>query len=291
MRPLILIVGKNGQLGNELVVLSKNFNQFDYYFADVAELDITNAALVADFFETRKPAWCINAAAYTAVDKAETERHLTLKINAEAVGILSENCAKWGARFIHISTDYVYDGTASEPYLEDEPVSPVNFYGFSKLEGEKIAFQNLPSTVVIRTSWVYSVFGNNFVKTMLRLMAEKESLNVVGDQYGSPTYAADLAAAIMNIVLMQHDTGKAFEGVYHFSNEGNISWFDFAAEIKKLGNRQCIVNAIATSGYPTPAARPAYSVMSKQKITDTFNINIKNWKESLDECVRLLIGQ
>ncbi len=288
MRPLILVAGCNGQLGNELVQLSASFQQFDYAFTDVAELDITSAEMVNKFFEERKPAICINAAAYTAVDKAETDQGLAMKINANAVGILAENCALAGAKFIHVSTDYVYDGKAAVPYKEDHVVSPVNFYGFSKLEGEKIAQQVLPSTVIIRTSWVYSSFGNNFVKTMLRLMTDRESLNVVGDQFGSPTYAADLAAAILQIVVQQQKTGKSFEGIYHFSNEGNITWFDFAEEIRRLGGKTCQVNAIATSGYPTPANRPGYSVMDKQKITAAFNIQLRDWKESLKECMEKL---
>lgn len=288
MRPLILVTGKNGQVGNELVKLSTQYPQFDYEFTDVAELDITDDKLVRDFFTERKPVCCINAAAYTAVDKAETDRDLALTINAEAVGILAENCARVGAQFIHISTDYVYDGLATTPYLEDNEVSPVNFYGFSKLEGEKIAFNKLPSTVVIRTSWVYSFFGNNFVKTMLRLMSERDSLNVVGDQVGSPTYAADLAAAIMQIAVQQQTTGQSFGGIYHYSNEGIISWFDFATEIKALGNKNCGVNAIPTSSYPTPAKRPAYSGMNKDKIASTFNLKLRDWKESLEECIGLL---
>ena len=290
MRPLILVTGKNGQVGNELVKLSAQYPQFDYEFTDVAELDITNAELVGNFFAERKPMCCINAAAYTAVDKAETDQALALKINAEAVGILAENCAKVGAQFIHISTDYVYDGLATTPYLEDHEVSPVNFYGESKLKGEAIAFEKLPSTVVIRTSWVYSFFGNNFVKTMLRLMSERESLNVVGDQVGSPTYAADLAAAIMQIVEQQQTTGKSFGGVYHYSNEGIISWFDFATEIKALGNKNCSINSIPTSSYPTPAKRPGYSAMNKDKIASTFNLKLRDWKDSLEECIGLLNG-
>lgn len=288
MRPLILVTGMNGQLGNELVKLSKDFPQFDYEFTDVAELDITNNDLVSDFFEQRKPSFCINAAAYTAVDKAETDTELALKINAEAVGILATNCAKVGARFIHVSTDYVYDGTATSPYKEDQPVSPVNFYGVSKYEGEKIAYEILPSTITLRTSWVYSQFGNNFVKTMLRLMTERESLNVVSDQVGSPTYAADLAAAIMNIVVQLDTTRGDYSGVYHFSNDGIISWYDFATEIRELGGKSCTVNPISTSAYPTPAKRPAYSGMSKEKITTTFNIQLRDWKDSLEECVELL---
>jgi len=283
-KPIVLVTGQNGQLGNELKVLSEKYPQFDYVFTDVAELDITNTAKVAGFFEQHKPAVCINAAAYTAVDKAETDKELALKINADAAGTLAENCAKINARFLHVSTDYVFDGTATTPYTEDHPVSPVNFYGESKLKGEEIVLQKLPSTVIIRTSWVYSFFGNNFVKTMLRLMKDRESISVINDQFGSPTYAADLAAAILQIALQQKDAG----GIYHFSNAGIISWFDFAVAIRDLSGLHCEVKPIDTSAYPTPAKRPAYSAMNKEKIVSTFNIEIKDWKGSLQDCIMLL---
>lgn len=283
-KPIILVTGQNGQLGNELKVLSEKYPQYDYVFTDVAELDITDAAMVNEFFRIYKPAICINTAAYTAVDKAETDRELALKVNASAVGTLADNCHKINTRFIHISTDYVFDGTARSPYKEDDPVNPVNFYGESKLKGEELALQKLTSTVVIRTSWVYSFFGNNFVKTMLRLMKERESISVVNDQFGSPTYAADLAEAVMHIALYSENNG----GIYHFSNVGVISWFDFAVAIKDLAGLQCEVNPIDTSGYPTPAKRPAYSVMSKEKIKSTFRIELKDWKDSLQRCIQLL---
>lgn len=282
-KPIVLVTGQNGQLGSELKMLSEENNQYDYVFTDVAELDITNAEKVTFFFEKYKPTVCINAAAYTAVDKAETEKDLALKINAEAVGNLAENCAKVNARFIHVSTDYVFDGTASTPYMEDHPVSPVNFYGESKLRGEEIALAKLPSTVIIRTSWVYSFFGHNFVKTMLRLMKERESIQVVNDQFGSPTYAADLAATIMQIAAMQSVSG----GIYHFSNEGIISWFDFATAIRDIAGLQCEVKPIDSSGFPTPAKRPAYSAMNKGKIK-SLGIELKDWRESLERCLMFL---
>lgn len=283
-KPVILLTGQNGQLGNELKVLSANYLQYDYFFTNVAGLDITNEQKVNDFFDEYKPAICINAAAYTAVDKAETERELALKINAEAVGNLAANCNKFNSKFIHISTDYVFDGTASVPYTEDYPVKPVNFYGESKLRGEEIALKKNPSTVIIRTSWVYSFFGSNFVKTMLRLMKERETISVINDQFGSPTYAADLAAAIMQIAAQPAERA----GIYHYSNNGIISWYDFAVAIKELAGLACNVKPVDTSGYPTPAKRPAYSVMNKQKIQSTFGIQIKDWKESLQKCIYLL---
>ncbi len=282
--PIILVTGQNGQLGNELKVLSKTFPQYKYVFTDADELDITDAEKVDEYFRNYKPVICINAAAYTAVDKAETDRELALKINAWAVGNLAENCRKLNTRFIHISTDYVFDGTAAIPYNEDHPVSPVNFYGESKLKGEEIALEKMPSAVIIRTSWVYSFFGNNFVKTMLRLMRERESIQVINDQFGSPTYAADLAAVIMQIAAEAEDKG----GIYHFSNEGIISWFDFAVAIKEFAGLPCNVKPIDTSGYPTPAKRPAYSAMSKEKIQSVFGIQLKYWKDSLQQCMQLL---
>lgn len=282
--PIILVTGQNGQLGNELKVLSKTFPQYEYVFTDADELDITDAGKVDEYFRNYKPFICINAAAYTAVDKAETDRELALKINAWAVGNLAENCRKLNTRFIHISTDYVFDGTAAIPYNEDHPVSPVNFYGESKLKGEEIALEKMPSAVIIRTSWVYSFFGNNFVKTMLRLMRERESIQVINDQFGSPTYAADLAAVIMQIAAEAEDKG----GIYHFSNKGIISWFDFAVAIKEFAGLPCNVKPIDTSGYPTPAKRPAYSAMSKEKIQSVFGIQLKYWKDSLQQCMQLL---
>ena len=284
--PIILVTGQNGQLGNELKVLSKTYPQYDFVFTDVAELDITDSAKVDQFFNTYKPAICINAAAYTAVDKAETDRELALNINAYAVANLAENCRKLNTRFIHVSTDYVFDGTATSPYTEDHPVNPVNFYGESKLKGEQLALEEHPSTVIIRTSWVYSFFGNNFVKTMLRLMKERESISVVNDQFGSPTYAADLAEAIMQIAVQAEDKG----GIYHFSNEGIINWFDFATAIKEMADLRCNVNPTNTAGYPTPAKRPAYSALSKEKIKSVFGVQMKDWKDSLQRCIRLLQG-
>ena len=286
-KPVVLVTGQYGQLGNELKVLSAKYPQYDYVFTDVDELDITDAEKVSGFFDLHEPAICINAAAYTAVDKAETDKDLALKINAYAVGNLAANCNKLHTKFIHISTDYVFDGTASTPYKENHPVKPVNFYGESKLQGEQIALEKNPSAVIIRTSWVYSFYGNNFVKTMLRLMKERESINVINDQFGSPTYAADLAAAIMQIAVQTED--KA--GIYHFTNEGIISWFDFAVAIKELANLSCDVKPVDTSGYPTPAKRPAYSAMDKEKIKSAFGIEMRDWKESLEKCIQLLQQQ
>ncbi len=284
-KPVILITGKNGQLGNELQLLAAQYPQYHFELTDVAELDITDKEKVDLFFAEKKPVVCINAAAYTAVDKAETDRELSMKINAEAVGILAKNCHLHGTRFIHISTDYVFDGTANTPYKEEHKVNPVNYYGLTKLKGEQAAISLHADTVIIRTSWVYSSFGTNFVKTMLRLMKDRESLNVVSDQYGSPTYAADLAEAIMVVIA---SSPNVHEGTYHYSNEGNISWYDFATAIRDIAGLPCQVNPTGTDGYPTPAKRPAYSVMSKAKIIETFGLKLKPWRESLEKCIKLL---
>jgi dTDP-4-dehydrorhamnose reductase len=279
----ILITGKNGQLGNELQVLASSYPQYNFLYTDIAELDITDSKLVSDFFEEFKPVACINAAAYTAVDKAENEKEIVLKVNAEAVKILAHSCNKYNARFIHVSTDYVFDGLATTPYKEDDQTNPVNYYGYTKLKGEEYALSENPSSIIIRTSWVYSTFGNNFVKTMLRLMRERESINVVSDQFGSPTYAADLAKAILDILNATNSGVENREGIYHFSNNGIISWFDFAVAIKEISGSNCKVNPIPTSAYPTPAKRPAYSAFDKQKIQQAFPITVPDWKESLEK--------
>ncbi|MBA4139589.1 MAG: dTDP-4-dehydrorhamnose reductase [Segetibacter sp.] len=274
----ILITGKNGQLGNEIQVLASAYPDYNFLYTDIAELDITDKQLVSDFFNEHKPVICINAAAYTAVDKAETERELAFKVNAEAVKNLAQACKKCNAQFIHVSTDYVFNGLATSPYKEDDPTDPVNYYGYTKLKSEEFALAECPSSIIIRTSWVYSTFGNNFVKTMLRLMKEKESINVVNDQVGSPTYAADLAYELLHIATLQQ--GRK-EGIYHYSNDAVISWFNFATAIKEISASSCNVNPIPTSAYPTPAKRPAYSVFDKTKIKQTFQVSIVDWKESL----------
>lgn len=280
----ILVTGSNGQLGNELRDLASSFPQYQFVFTDVDELSITDKAAVKKMFQEQQPTYLINCAAYTAVDKAESEKELNSQINGIAVGILALIAKQAGTKFIHISTDYVFNGYASQPLREDDTVDPVNAYGESKLMGEQLAVQNNPETIIIRTSWVYSYYGKNFVKTMIRLMNEKESIGVVNDQVGSPTYAHDLAKAIMQII----SSGTWMPGIYNFSNEGVISWFDFANEIKQLINSPCIVNPLSTEQFPTPAKRPKYSVLDKTKIQQTFSIQLKDWKESLKECIQKL---
>jgi dTDP-4-dehydrorhamnose reductase len=280
----ILVTGSNGQLGNELRDLASAFSRYDFVFTDVDELSIADNDAVKKIFEEHRPAYLINCAAYTAVDKAESEKEINNQINGAAVGILASASKQNGTRFIHISTDYVFNGTASKPLREDDEVDPVNAYGASKLLGEKLAVENDPETIVVRTSWVYSFYGKNFVKTMMRLMNEKQSIGVVSDQLGSPTYAADLAKAIMQIISSE----EWVPGIYNFSNEGIISWFDFANEIKRLVKSSCIVNPLTTAEFPTPAKRPRYSVLDKAKIQQTFSIQLKDWKESLKECIQKL---
>ncbi len=278
----ILVTGVNGQLGNEIKVISSAYNAYNFLFVTKEDLPIDDAEAIKKYFANHAIDFCVNCAAYTAVDKAETEPEKALLINATAVGNLAKICKQYNTQFIHISTDYVFDGTSSIPYKEDHPVAPVNMYGDTKLKGERLAQQNNPGSIIIRTSWVYSSFGNNFVKTMVRLMKEKEQLNVVSDQQGCPTYAADLAAAIMQII----SSGKAAEnpGIYNYSNSGIIDWWQFAVTIKELSGSKCIVHPIPSSNYPTPAKRPAYSVMDTKKIQKTFAVNIPFWKDSLQKC-------
>lgn len=282
--PTILVTGSSGQLGSELRDLAPSWPQFRFCFFSRSDLAIDNAEEVERAFVLLHPQYVINCAAYTAVDKAEAEKEQALAINATAVGLLANAAHRFGAKFIHVSTDYVFDGRSRAPLTEDGPVSPVNFYGESKLRGEQEAFRQNPGSLVIRTSWVYSTYGKNFVKTMLRLMAEKDTISVVSDQWGSPTYAADLANAILHII----ESKLWRPGIYHFSNEGVINWAQFAEEIARLSHSNCKVNFITTDQYPTPARRPAYSVMDTHKIASVYNIPIRPWKESLQECLTKL---
>ncbi|MEO6231325.1 MAG: dTDP-4-dehydrorhamnose reductase [Ferruginibacter sp.] len=294
MQKTILVTGANGQLGNEIKQLSTLFTGYDFLFTTRQELSIEENDSVAQFFETHKIDCCINCAAYTAVDKAETETALAFRVNGDAVGNLATICKNYNALFIHISTDYVFDGSATSPYKEDHPVSPVNLYGASKLKGEQLAMANNPDAIIIRTSWVYAAYGNNFVKTMLRLMKERESINVVSDQQGCPTFAADLAIVVMKMVTYLKCSPMAVNSlglksnIFHYSNAGITNWFEFAVAIKELSGSNCQVNPILTSAYPTPAKRPAYSVMDTEKIQETFQLTIPFWKDSLQKCITTL---
>jgi dTDP-4-dehydrorhamnose reductase len=277
----ILVTGSNGQLGSELRELASSWPQYQFIFLTREQMPVNDVAVIKKTFEEYHPAYLINCAAYTAVDQAESEKELANEINGIAVGDLAATCKMYDAKFIHISTDYVFNGNATNPLREADEVDPVNAYGASKLLGEQLALQNNPDSIIIRTSWVYSFYGKNFVKTMMRLMNEKESIGVVNDQVGSPTYAADLAEAIMQII----SSNKWQGGIYNYSNEGVITWFDFANEIKNLISSNCVVNALTSEQFPTPAKRPKYSVLDKSKIQRTFSVQLKDWKDSLKVCV------
>ena len=287
----ILVTGANGQLGSELRVLSASYPTYKFLFVTREELAIDDIDEVKKYFNNNNIDHCINCAAYTAVDKAEVEAANAFRINGDAVGNLATICKSHNTTFIHISTDYVFDGSATEPIKENNTVNPIGVYGASKLKGEELAIENNSDTIVIRTSWVYSSFGNNFIKTMLRLMKERESINVVNDQFGCPTYAADLAAAIMHILTTDNRqlTTNGSSHIFNYSNKGVISWYEFAVAIKELSGSKCIVNPIPTSQYPTPAKRPLYSVLDTSKIQRTFNIVIPAWKDSLEKCLSILL--
>lgn len=280
----ILVTGGNGQLGSELKVLAKDNPQFEWVFTDRKELDLTALTTVESHINEIKPQILINCAAHTAVDRAESEEEVSDVLNHQTVAIMAKWTAANKCQLIHISSDYVFDGTSVLALTEGAPVGPINVYGKTKLAGEKAAIQNNPNVIILRTSWVYSSFGNNFVKTMSRLMQQRDSLNVVNDQVGSPTYAADLAMAIMTIT--NHKEWQA--GIYNFSNEGQISWYEFALAIKEIGGYTCEISGIPSSKYPTPAKRPAYSLLDKTKIKQTFGVTVPNYKESLMKCMKIL---
>lgn len=274
----ILVTGANGQLGSCLRELAAT-EKANFVFTDVAELDITSSEAVRAMFEAEKPDWVVNCAAYTAVDKAESEPEKAELLNATAAGILATEAAKIGAGIVHISTDYVFKGDDPEPRKEDDPTEPQSVYGKTKLKSEQLVAQN-PKHIILRTSWLYSIYGNNFVKTMQRLGAEKPEIGVVADQWGSPTSAHDLAKAILVAI------DKPEYGIYHFSNEGVTNWALFAEEVMALSGLDCTVNHITTDQYPTPAKRPEYSLMSKAKFSETFGIEIPEWEVSLEKIIK-----
>lgn len=283
----ILITGCNGQLGNEMQLLEKENPQHQYFNTDVAQLDITNPEAIEEFVNNNAIDIIVNCAAFTAVDKAESSQELCHLLNAKAPEYLAAAVAKRGGYLVQVSTDYVFDGTNHTPYTEDEATCPNSVYGSTKLEGEKLAMAACANTMIIRTAWLYSTFGNNFVKTMIRLGQEKPELDVIFDQIGTPTYAGDLAAAIM--AAINHGI---VPGIYHFSNEGVISWYDFTKAIHRIaGITSCHVKPLHTAEYPTPAARPHYSVLDKTKIKQTYGIEIPYWEESLEKCVAKLLAQ
>ncbi|MFA5330435.1 MAG: dTDP-4-dehydrorhamnose reductase [Prolixibacteraceae bacterium] len=280
----ILITGANGQLGSEIRKISGIFTEMDFCFTDVAELDITSSEKVGEFFSGFKPDFLVNCAAYTAVDKAETDLETATLLNATAVGILAAESAEIGCKMIHISTDYVFNGNGPKPYKEDDLPDPQSAYGKTKLEGEILCLKNNTESLVIRTSWLYSAFGNNFVKTMIRLGTERPELKIVFDQIGSPTNAADLAKAILTIISsVKCGNAKFIPGIYHYSNEGVASWYDFTKAIFDIAQISCNVKPIASEEYPSPTPRPAYSVMNKSKIKLIFGLQIPHWRDSLNE--------
>lgn len=281
----VLVTGANGQLGSELRRVTVNHEaNLNFIYTDVAELDITNRQAVEQFVKDNNIKYIVNCAAYTAVDKAEDDIELCYKINRDAAENLGIAATNNNARVVHVSTDYVFDGTNTRPYVETDPVSPKSVYGKSKQEGEAILLKTCPESIVIRTAWLYSIFGNNFVKTMIRLGKERDSLNVVADQTGTPTNAADLAKAIVKI--LDHSEAYQFNsGIYHYSNEGVTTWFDFTKAIHKDADVACNVSPITTDQYPTRASRPQYSVLDKSKIKETFNLSIPQWEDSLKRCI------
>ena len=280
----ILITGCNGQLGNEMQLLEKEHPQHTFFNTDVQELDITDQQTVEQFVNENRIDGIVNCAAYTAVDKAEENEELARLLNSVAPAYLAAAVEKRGGWFVQISTDYVFDGTNHTPYTENEPTCPNSVYGRTKLAGEVQAIEACQRTMIIRTAWLYSTFGNNFVKTMIRLGREKQELGVIFDQIGTPTYARDLARAIF--VAIEQGIQP---GIYHFSNEGVISWYDFTKAIHRLaGITTCHVRPLHTSEYPTPANRPHYSVLDKTKMKDTYGIEVPYWEESLQECISLL---
>lgn len=283
----ILVTGSNGQLGSEMVALQPQETHYQWFNLDINELDITDKNAVEQFVVNNKIDGIINCAAYTNVDKAEEDVALCYKVNRDAPQYLAQAIEKVGGFIIHISTDYVFDGTNNIPYTEQDKPNPVTIYGKSKIEGEQYVCESCKQHIIIRTAWVYSSYGKNFVKTMIKLGKEKPNLGVIFDQVGSPTYARDLAKTIITIVNQ-----GIIPGIYNFSNEGVISWYDFTKNIHQLANiTSCKVAPIHTADYPTLAQRPHFSVLDKTKIKNTYNIEIPYWRDSLEECIQLLEQQ
>ncbi|SEA45686.1 dTDP-4-dehydrorhamnose reductase [Bizionia paragorgiae] len=280
----ILVTGSKGQLGSEIKKISKDYPTIKFTFVDREEMPLDDNDSIIRFLNQLQPNLIVSAGAYTAVDQAENEKELVDQINHLAVATMAKWCADNHAKLIHISTDYVFDGKSDIPYKESDFTAPINWYGETKLRGEQAIERIMKEAVIIRTSWVYSEYGNNFVKTMLRLMKDRESIGVVNDQVGTPTYAYDLAEAIITII-----TGDTWEpGVYHYSNEGQISWFEFAVAIKELSQIKCEVKGVTSDEFPTLAKRPKYSLLDKTKIKTTYKLSVPDWKNSLDQCLQIL---
>ena len=284
----ILITGSKGQLGKSIEKVKEEFPSYQLLLTDIEELDITDQKALTDFLQDHQPEYIVNCAAYTAVDKAEVETEAANKLNIDAVSLLVQLSSRFHIPLVHVSTDYVFDGKNFRPYKEDDPANPVSAYGKSKYLGEKSIVQYSEKTAIIRTSWLYSEFGHNFVKTMIKYGRERDSLNVVYDQVGTPTYATDLARTIMKILPEIRKQSTKTE-IYHYGNEGAVSWYDFALAIMEISGISCNVIPIETNEYPLPAPRPHYSVLNKKRIKDTFQIEIPYWKDSLTECLRILL--
>ena len=285
----ILVTGANGQLGWELSQLSSNYPQYQFDFVDRSILDLSKPETIHAVLEKHQPDAIINTAAYTAVDKAESEKELAYTVNAKSVELIAAYAASKNIPFITFSTDYVFTGTATVPYSTDTTIAPLNFYGSTKADGESLAIAANPKTIIIRTSWVFSSHGNNFVKTMMRLMKERDSLNVVADQKGRPTYAKDLALATMKMIEAI-DAEKNIKGIYHFANQGETTWFEFAKKIQSTAGLTCDVHPIQTADFPTPAKRPAYSVLDTSKIEKDLGIEIPHWETALQSCYNEIIN-
>lgn len=283
----ILVTGANGQLGNSIRLLAKHYPQYNFLFTDVDTLDITDPQAVGKAIKDNQVDYVVNCAAYTAVDKAEDDEELCRRLNSYAVGVLGKAAHEASAKMVHVSTDYVFSGTSYLPYKETDETRPVSAYGRTKLAGEQILQEVCPEAVIIRTAWLYSEFGSNFVKTVLRLGKERDELRFVFDQIGTPTYAGDLAAAVMAVVTAD-EKGAYVPGIYHYSNEGVCSWYDFTVKILEIAGIACRVFPIETEEYPTRAVRPPYSVLNKKKIKETYGVTVPHWEESLRVCMEKL---
>tara|TARA_R110001583_G_scaffold82491_1_gene218779 strand:- start:18213 stop:19073 length:861 start_codon:yes stop_codon:yes gene_type:complete len=280
----VLVTGGKGQLSSCIKDLVVGIKGYNFIYLDIEDLDITDEMAVDSFFKLKNPSWCINCAAYTAVDKAETDLELAKNVNVNGPKYLAKASKKYKSKLIQISTDFVFDGIKGSICTEEDPTNPISVYGSTKLEGEQVTINGVDEHFILRTSWLYSEHGNNFMKTMLRLGSERDELNVVCDQIGTPTYAGDLAAFIVKLIM---DDANVY-GLYHFSNEGVASWYDFTMAIFDIAQVNCKVLPIHTDGYPTPAIRPKFSVMDKSKIKSTFNLVLPYWRDSLRGCLKKL---
>ena len=280
----ILVTGANGQLGWELGQLAANYPAFKFVFIDRSQLDLSYPESFEKIIQNITPDCIINTAAYTAVDKSETEKEFAFTVNATAVQELARISKELAIPFITYSTDYVFDGEATQPYPISTKVDPINYYGSTKAAGEKMAMEVNENTIIIRTSWVFSSHGNNFVKTMMRLMKERQNLNIVADQKGRPTYAKDLAITTMKMI-QAINAGKTIKGVYHFANMGETTWYDFADKIKAIAGLDCVLNPVETKDFPTPAKSPSYSVLDTSKIEQDLAIDIRHWEDALTDCI------